>query len=247
VTETVGKPDLYRALKQILGMECEPNSVHRYLSLLPCRLAAMQLPRRPQLIITSNYDDSLESAFKRAEEPYDLAVYMASGEAKGKFIHFPWDGDPEPIVLPNKYTRLPIHDNLELERALIVKIHGAVDGREGEFQWKENYVITEDQYIEYLSRSPVESLIPCQILEKLTSSHCLFLGYTMRDWRLRVFLKRIWPIGPIEAKSWAIEEEPDPLEKEFWSHSNVDLLDSSLADYVATLDSRLDGLSSPSS
>ena len=35
-----------------------------------------------------------------------------------------------------------------------------------------------------------------QILDKLQDSHCLFLGYTVRDWNLRVFLKRIWEGTP---------------------------------------------------
>ncbi len=244
VSETRGKPDLYRSLRQILGAESKPNSVHRYLSLLPSRLAALDLPKRYQLIITTNYDNSLELAFQEAEEPYDLAVYMASGPFKGRFVHFPFDGEPEVIAVPNKYTKLPVDDDLELERSLIVKIHGAVDGGEGSFQWKENYVITEDQYIEYLSESPADSLIPIQILQKLKSCHCLFLGYTMRDWRLRVFLKRIWPGGSIEAKSWAIEESPDLLEKEFWSHAGrVDLLNASLAEYVTALNSTMSTLS----
>ncbi len=45
-----------------------------------------------------------------------------------------------------------------------MKIHVAVDGSSGAYRWKDNYVITEDQYIEYLSHSPVESLVPVQIL-----------------------------------------------------------------------------------
>ena len=73
--------------------------------------------------------------------------------------------------------------------------------RLGTYRWRDNYVITEDHYIDYLSRSPVESLVPIQILDKLRDSHCLFLGYTMRDWNLRVFLKRIWGGQQLAAKS----------------------------------------------
>jgi len=32
-------------------------------------------------------------------------------------------------------------------------------------------------------------VIPSQILNKLTASHCLFLGYAMHDWSLRVFFE----------------------------------------------------------
>ena len=121
---------------------------------------------------------------------------------------------------------------------MIVKIHGAVDGSVGDYRWKENYVITEDHYIDYLSKSPIESLVPVQVLDKLRDSHCLFLGYTVRDWNLRVFLKRIWE-GSLEAKSWAVEPDPDVLEKDFWAQSNVDLYAADLADYVGLLQERL--------
>ena len=181
---------------------------------------------------------SLERAFDEASEPYDLVVYMASGDDKGKFVHFPYESDPVAIALPNAYGNLPISD-CDLERTVIVKIHGTVDGNLGAYRWRENYVITEDHYIEYLSRSSVENLVPVQILDKLRDSHCLFLGYTMRDWNLRVFLKRIWPGEPLGAKSWAIERDTDPLEKEFWSQSFVQLYTSDLGDYVAQLQDRL--------
>ena len=121
---------------------------------------------------------------------------------------------------------------------MIVKIHGAVDGSVGDYRWRENYVITEDHYIDYLSRSPIESLVPVQVLDKLRESHCLFLGYTVRDWNLRVFLKRIWE-GSLGAKSWAVEPDPDILEKDFWAQSNVDLYAADLADYVDQLSERL--------
>jgi hypothetical protein len=129
---------------------------------------------------------------------------------------------------------------------LIVKIHGAVDRSSGDYRWKENYVITEDHYIDYLSRSPIESLVPVQILDKLRDSHVLFLGYTVREWNLRVFLQRIWRGEPLGARSWAIEPEPDALEKEFWAHSNVDLYAAGLPEYVRRLEGRLDGLAQPS-
>ena len=121
-----------------------------------------------------------------------LAVYMATGDDKGHFVHFPYDGDPVPISQPNQYGALPIDDRQKLTRTLIVKIHGAVDGNRGDYEWNENYVVTEDHYIDYLSIKPITAVVPTQILAKLRRSHCLFLGYTMRDWNLRVFLKRIW-------------------------------------------------------
>ena len=236
---TRGRPDLYRMLRQILTPGPTPGPVHRFMARLPQELEALQLENRYQLIVTTNFDRALEQAFDDEHEPYDLAVYMASGQDKGKFVHFPYEGGPTPITKPNSYVNFPIGDYGDLERTVIMKIHGAIDGGIGDYRWKENYVITEDHYIDYLSRSPIESLVPVQILDKLRDSHCLFLGYTVRDWNLRVFLKRIWKGEPLGAKSWAVEPDPDTLEKEFWAQSYVDLYASDLADYVDLLQERL--------
>ena len=237
---TKGKPDLYKAVRQLLAADCEPGPVHKFLARFPRTLEDLGLDKRYQLIVSTNFDTALEQAFDTEEEPYDLAVYMASGPDKGKFVHFPPEGAPVPITNPNSYTNLPIGLDSELERTVIVKIHGAVDGERDAYSWAENYVITEDHYIDYLSRSPIESLVPVQVLRKLKESHCLFLGYKVRDWSLRVFLKRIWE-GSLGAKSWAVEPYPDVLEKDLWAESHVDLYSADPADYVELLEECLTG------
>jgi hypothetical protein len=231
---TRGWPDLYRMLSRLLTADYEPGPVHRFLARFPGTLERLGLEKRYQLIVSTNFDTALEKAFDDEREPYDLAVYMASGPDKGKFVHFPSQGAPSPINEPNSYTSFPIGLDYELKRTLIVKIHGAVDGNVGDYRWRGNYVITEDHYIDYLSNSPIESLVPVQVLGKLRESHCLFLGYTVRDWNLRVFLKRIWE-GSLSAKSWAIDPDPAPLEKEIWAKSGVDLYAADLGHYVGLL------------
>lgn len=238
---TRGEPDLYQALRKILTTEYEPGPVHRFLASLPQKLEERGSENRYQLIVSTNFDRALEQAFDDEREPYDLAVYMASGPDKGKFVHFPYDDAPVPIAEPNSYGGFPIGDYGELDRTVIMKIHGAVDGNVSGYRWRENYVITEDHYIDYLSRNSIENLVPTQILEKLSDSHCLFLGYPVHDWNLRVFLKRIWQGEPIRARSWAVESSPDVLEKEFWAQSHVDVYAADLADYVDQLDQRLAG------
>lgn len=233
-----GGPDLYRELKRLLTSECEPGPVHKFLARFPRTLEELGLDKRYQLIVSTNFETVLEQAFDAEQEPYDLAVYMASGRDKGKFVHFPAEGAPKAIAEPNSYTKLPIGGDYELQRTLIVKIHGAVDGSSGDYRWKDNYVITEDHYIDYLSKSPIESLVPVQVLDKLQDSHCLFLGYTVHDWNLRVFLKRIWE-GRLEARSWAVEPDPDDFDKDLWAPSNVELYAADLADYMDQLQKRL--------
>ena len=229
---TSGRSDLYRILKQIFSVDSEPGPVHRFLASWPRRLEELDLPKQYQMIVTSNYDNALERAFDEANEPFDRAVYMASGDDRGSFVHHPHDADPKPISVANGYGGFPIDVNFELKRTLIVKINGAVDSRSGNYVWKENYVITEDHYIDYMSERPAEDLIPIQILDKLRDSHCLFLAYTMRDWRVRVFLKRIWKGSGLGNSSWAVEAHPDFIDKDFWRNYGVELLADPLVDYV---------------
>ena len=74
------------------------------------------------------------------------------------------------------------------------------------YRWKSNYVITEDHYIDYLGGRSAEEVVPMQILAKLRQASCLFLGYAIADWRLRVFLHWIWRgERPGGATHWAVE------------------------------------------
>ena len=75
------------------------------------------------------------------------------------------------------------------ERTTILKIHGVVDRQN---RACDSYVITEDHYIDYLAHKDIAQQLPVQLLEKMSWSHFLFLGYSLRDWNLRVILHRIW-------------------------------------------------------
>jgi hypothetical protein len=62
----------------------------------------------------------------------------------------------------------------------------------------------------------------------------------MRDWNARVFLRRVWQGESISEKSWAIEHDPDVLEKDSWGLvGHVELLAASLSEYVGRLHDRL--------
>ena len=103
--------------------------------------------------------------------------------------------NPQPILAPNEYDGFPIvGDDSQLTRTVIVRINGAIDDADIGYQWKNNYVITEDHYIDYFGGRPAEEVVPMQILAKLRQSSCLFLGYALADWRLRVFLHWIWRV-----------------------------------------------------
>jgi hypothetical protein len=138
---------------------------------------------------------------------------------------------------------------------VILKIHGAVDRGAGE---NDSFVITENNYIDYLTRTDVRRLIPRGLAAKLRSSSILFLGYSLRDWNLRAIFHRIWQEEKLGWKSWAIRRPLPPLPEElagdpsapelhrqreleseleeaFWDERGVDIFDVDLAAYTAAL------------
>jgi hypothetical protein len=231
-----GPGDLYMALRRALPPRHAPGSVHRFLAGLPGTLHSLGAPDRYQLIVTTNFDNALEQAFDEAEEGYDLAVYIARGDNKGKFVHVPCDGEPQLVSDPNTYTGFPIDAFGRVERTVVMKVHGAIDRAQGPHPWRDNYVITEDDYIDYMSDGEIESIVPQQLLGKLRDySHFLFLGHEMHDWSLRVFLIRVFGDRGQPNTSWAVEREPSRLDERFWQRRGVDLVAVSLDEYVKEL------------
>jgi hypothetical protein len=224
VTLTVGAWPLYEELRKLFDGDYPPTALHRFLAETPGILRDRGAPRPYQLIVTTNYDDVLERAFRQVEEPFDLVTYDAEGQQRGKFTHHRHDGPSTTIYEPNAYFDLTTD-----ERTVILKIHGAVDRAD---QTRDSYVITEDHYIDYLARTDVSKLFPVTLVEKLRRSHCLFLGYSLRDWNLRVILNRIWGDETLRSKSWAIQRNPDPVDEGLWRSRDVMIMDVKLEEYV---------------
>jgi hypothetical protein len=238
-----GPGDLYMALRRALPPRRPPSSVHRFLAGLPASLEGQGASERYQLIVTTNYDNALEQAFDEAEEGYDLAVYIGRGRDKGKFVHVPHEGEPCLVADPNGYTGFPIDAFGRVERTVVMKVHGAVDRTHGPYAWRDNYVITEDDYIDYMSDGEIESIVPQQLLGKLRDySHFLFLGHGVHDWSLRVFLIRVFGDRGLPNTSWAIERAPNKLDERFWQRMGVELAAQPLDEYVRELAERLPGV-----
>ena len=227
VTLTLGARPLYEELRRLFDGDYPPTDVHRFLAETPSILRHQNAPHPYQLIVTTNYDDVLERAFRDAGEPFDLVSYDAKGPRRGRFTHRPHGGKPRTITQPNTYHLLSTH-----HRTVILKIHGAVDRVDSK---RDSYVITEDHYIDYLARTDVSKLIPVTLVEQLRRSHCLFLGYSLRDWNLRVILNRIWGDEELGSTSWAIQLNPDPVDQGLWRKRDVMILNSSLEEYIDRL------------
>jgi hypothetical protein len=235
VAVMIGLGPLYEELHSVFDADYPPTPVHQFLAGVPAILRAKGYPPH-QLIVTTNYDDVLERAFEEADEPFDLVSYVSEGEHRGKFLHWSPETEARLVEKPNEYRDLSPD-----QRSVILKIHGAVNRTIPDAE-QDSYVITEDHYIDYLTRTNVPNLLPVKLAAKLRRSHILFLGYGLRDWNLRVILHRIWEERKLTWKSWAIQLNPDELDRKFWMQRDVDIIKVYLKDYIAALSERVQAL-----
>ena len=226
-----GSGPLYDELHGRFEAAVEPGPLHRFLARLPPLLRERGAPH--QLIVTTNYDLALERAFEDAGEELDIVAYVATGANRGRFWHRPPGEPPHPIDVPNTYAT-----ELSLDRrTILLKLHGAVDPLP-EREW-ESFVITEDDYIDYLGHSELTTVVPVSLVARLRRSHFLFLGYEMADWNLRLILNRIWGDRPVAYRSWAVQRSPSMLARAFWTKYDVTPLDVDPAAYSELLERRL--------
>jgi DNA-binding SARP family transcriptional activator len=224
---TKGSGPLYDELHELLGARAAPTPIHRFFAALPRALRDRGAPQ--QLIVTTGYDLALEEAFLAAGEEFDVVSYLASGRDHGKFFHLAPDGTARVIDVPNTYAT-----ELQLEqRPTILKLHGGVDPAP-ERTW-ESFVITEDDYIDYLPSSDLAAAVPVALTARLRRSHFLFVGYGMREWNLRLLLSRLWAGASVNYRSWAVAPAVPPVERAFWRSRGVELIEAPLEDYVDAL------------
>jgi hypothetical protein len=237
----LGQQILYEQLRQTFNADYPPTTLHESLALIPA-IVRERAASPPLLVLTTNYDDAMERALEDKDEPYELLWYEAKpGESLGHFVHRTPTG-PQVIDRPNEY------DRIDLGATVIVKLHGAVDRTNPD---GDSYVITEDDYIGYLARTDIAAQLPAVIRQHLNIDHFLFLGYSLRDWNLRVILTRIWGKQKLAVKSWAIQralasEQLGKIEQRLWEdRGDVEVLYIELDGYATGLRESLEAQVNP--
>ena len=224
-----GEAELYEQLHGVFDFDYHPTLLHQFLAEVPSLLRPHG-EARYQVILTTNYDDALERAFRAAGEPYDLVYYVTEGEHRGKCRHVAPDGTSVVVDRPNEYYEVSPE-----ERTVIVKIHGAIDRRD---TGEDSFMITEDDYIDFLTTgTEIADLLPIEIAAKLSGkAHFLFLGYGLRDWNLRVILRRIWGRQVLKDISWAVLDRIDDIDRQWWQRwGPMEILEVPLGEYVPRL------------
>ena len=92
--------------------------------------------------------------------------------------------------------------------------------------------MTEDNYIDYMARERVCDLIPTISDGARSGSQLLFLGYSLRDWNLRVILRQIWAEQAFRMRDGRSSAEPSEVDVKFWKRQEISILDAALEDWV---------------
>lgn len=232
------RPGLREQLREVFCRpQYKPNKLHTL-------LASLEIP---PLIVTTNYDTLIEQAFEAAGKPYHLVVYPADQADKANAVLWwePGKDEPNTEYAPNTFP-LKLTDT-----AIIYKMHGTVHRIKD--KW-DNFVITEEDYVDFLSRMTTQSPIPNKLMAEFRRRRFLFLGYSMNDWNLRVLLTnmRSTLAKPVhneddgdgiaagdDQRAWGIQRNPSEVDTELWKTRGVTIYNEDLDTFVDEMKKRL--------
>jgi hypothetical protein len=166
---------LQEDLKRIFNAPRPPLPLHRFLAGHPT----------PLVLVTTNYDSLLESAFGELGREFHMLMTPVTNEGDRKLLWWR-PGATSPVDCRPTEFFLDTSD-----AAVIYKMHGGLDPA-GE--WRD-CIVTEEDYFEIGGRVYESSLLPPPIAAKLRASHLLFLRYSLRDIHVRHLIHQLRQSG----------------------------------------------------
>lgn len=140
----------------------DPLETHRALADLSLRV-----------YLTTNYDPFMTEALRHAEKDVEREFFRWSPHLRELARDEPSIFEREPGYRPTA------------ARPLVFHLHGSD-------QLVDSLVLTEDDYIDFLTNSARGELaLPPAVEQALTGSSLLFVGYSIADWNFRVLLNSL--------------------------------------------------------
>ncbi len=220
--------------------DIQPSST---LQMLMKIIKVLETQSRSVLVTTTNYDQHFERAYQAefGRSP-GVIVYRGGEDAnlRGAALH-EGIGDVDPR------TWLPRGSGTHL-----YKMHGCITHATLSQGDNHNLVITEEDYINFLSNAlshdENKMLLP-YVLGKISRSSPLFIGYSLADWNFRVIFKAT--AERYDLSGYAVQYFDDPkgedldLRKamiDFWGNKKIDILNVDAVVFVEDLASALAAL-----
>lgn len=211
------RTSLHRRIRTALQVPgVGPGRVHQVIASLPVRY-----------VLTTNFDDLMERAFRDAQKVPEVRMYEMRGD---------------------RQQELPIGSR---EAPLVYKLHGSLDRTDCKM------IVTEDDVIEFISCLMVgDPPLPSQIKRLFEDFSVLFIGYGLKDWTIRVMLRALKggkTFGTPGVTSFAVQRRPQDQgsgaewDKSviYWGKSDLRCYDVDAVEFIEKLGRRFAPVEQP--
>jgi NAD-dependent SIR2 family protein deacetylase len=219
LVQQIDSAKLSEELRKALSKNDGPGRLH---TLLGAQKALL-------LYVTTNYDNLIEAAMAE-RRPH---VVVDHGNSEKVWLRNDPESEWEEVVSKDLV--------IAKTEPVVLKLHGNFDPKAEDYC---KYLITEEDYIEYLGR-PEGGQVPPALNSRMLNRSFLFLGYGLQDWNIRVLLHRLAEQRRKENKkilSWAIVRDASDAERDIWKRHDVRVFNVDLNEFATRLEGQLERL-----
>ena len=146
-----------------------------------------------QVYLTTNYDDYMEKALKKANRTALHEVCRWNSELRQSRTSYLEEIEPT------------------VGQPIVFHLHGHIGD-------PDSFVLTEDDYLDFMvnvrrhegSGNVTGLALPPKIAALLSSTSLLFLGYGLRDWNLRVLLRALVEAADVSTRRISVSVQIEP-------------------------------------
>lgn len=195
----------------------EPSAIHRRFAALASRMRSEPGGGPRLIVMTTNYDTGLESAFEENGTPHHLFVHQAHDRYEGKFIHRTPSGELRVILRPER-----LHE-LEDQEPVIVKMNG---GPRLLPSLPDAFSVATRDFYRLAERVP--RAFPAFLIAELATRSFLIMGHGLKEPDVEEVIR--FSCGQDDAgRSWALKwrpenTRPDEAAQGYWDAIGVELL-----------------------
>jgi hypothetical protein len=205
------------------GSPVDPTALHWLLGTLTGDLRAKGYQLRAPLVMTTNFDPTMERVFESTGQRYHLFTYRLVSPHEGHFVYRTPDGKLLAVDRPERFRH-------ELEDCpVVVKYQG---GLHREDPLPLTYAVTECDFAHAARHLP--GALPRVLRDRILGSALLFLGASLRARCVEALAREVHRARPHQ-RSWAIQRGPAPGWPLYWSGIGVDILATRLQRFVIDL------------
>ena len=230
----LGRPRLWRLLKDIFESKKVPTPTHRLLA----QAAKFNIDRNKKdyLVVTTNYDCLMEEALDELEAPYVVLTTKRGHDPKvlTRFAPTIPNGEALKEEYSNKWYPGDFHLKKTDPWAVIYKIHGCLSP-EAAYP-DDGVVISDNDYVSYVTRMGRNGgLIPNHVGQLMLDKPFWFLGYSLSDWNVRSIyetLKRSSDPDGEGLPDYSVMYSVGEFEKLFFERNDITIFQTSLNEFV---------------